>query len=183
MKPQISSLLPAPIQEMFDLMGPGGSGAVDFVVSRIQLALFIVVGALVLFAVIYALIASFKYIRSQGDPNEIEEAQKAIKAIFMGLGALMIGIIGIVLVFVFFGLSAPQTALSQVCISAAGSPGCTACQSDADSNLCQFCEAIYRAEADGTLRDANHDGLINDDDIRTVRQIDGLFANGNDCVE
>ena len=71
------TLLPEEIQGIFDLLGPDGSGAVGFVVSRIQLGLFIAIGVLVLFAVVYALIRAFKYIRSQGGPGDIEEAQKA----------------------------------------------------------------------------------------------------------
>lgn len=183
MTPNIKSLLPDPIQDIFNLTGPEGSGVVEFVTSRVQFALFIAIGILVLFAVVYALIASFKYIRSQGDPGEIEEAQKAIKAIFMGLAALMVAIIGIVLIFVFFGMKLPETELIQTCISAPNSIGCTVCKDDSSVNGCQFCEAVYRAQANGTLRDANLDGVLGEADIRAVRQIDGLYGNGNTCVE
>ncbi|MEI7578951.1 MAG: hypothetical protein WCJ58_02800 [bacterium] len=183
MLPQISAdLFPKFIQDVFDLMGPGGSNAVNFVVGRVQLALFIVVGGLVLVAVVYALIASFKYIRSQGDPGQIEEAQKAIKAIFFGLGSLVIAIIGIVLIFVFFGLKAPTPTVAQTCISAPGSIGCQSCQENSKGNICVFCEAIYAAVANSTLNDVNGDGVIDQTDIKVVRQINGLTGNGFACV-
>lgn len=180
---RIDSLLPDPIKDIFDLLGPQGSGAVGFVVSRVQLGLFIAIGLLVLFAVIYALISAFKYIRSQGDPGEMEEAQKAIKAIFFGLAAMIIAIIGIVLVFVFFGASLPQTDLFQVCVSAPGSVGCQKCQQDSSISTCQFCEEVYKSQANKTLNDINRDGQLDNTDIMAVREINNLLGDGKNCVE
>jgi len=153
MKPYIDSLLPDPILDIFGLMGPEGSGVVGFVTSRVQLALFIAIGVLVLVAVVYALVAAFKYIKSQGDPGKIEEAQKAIKAIFMGLAALMIAIIGIVLIFVFFGANMPKTDLIQTCISSPDSQGCTECKQNLNSTRCQYCEDAYKMKANGSIGD------------------------------
>jgi len=74
------NLLPPQIIEIFNLLGKEGAGAAGFLTSRIQLALVIALGAVVLVAVVYAILAAFKYISSQGDAGKIEEAQKAIKA-------------------------------------------------------------------------------------------------------
>ena len=178
-----NTLFPQEIQNIFDLFGPSGSGVVSFVVSRIQLALFIAIGFLVLVAVVYALIAAFKYIRSQGDPGEIEEAQKAIKAIFFGIAAMLIAIIGIVLVFVFFGVGVPEPELFQTCVSAPNSVGCQSCRQDGNLNVCQFCEEIYQEQASRRLTDINDDGVLDTTDIKAVAEISGLTGDGKNCVE
>jgi uncharacterized membrane protein len=178
-----NTLLPDPLQEIFDMLGPEGSGSVQFIASRVQLALFIAIGLLVLVAVIYALISSFKYIRSQGDPNEIEQAQKAIKAIFFGLAAMMVAIIGIVLVFVFFGVSLPQTDVYQVCVSAPASVGCQRCKQDKTINTCIFCEEAYKSLSSRTIPDLNRDGTLDSKDILLLREINGVFGDGRNCIE
>lgn len=137
------SILPKEILELFDLLGPGGICAVQYVNSRLQFIMFLALGGLVLISVVYALIAAFKYIRSEGDPGEMEKAQKSIKAIFFGIGAMIIAIVGIVLVFVIFGAEPTNPELYQVCISAPQSPGCTACRENTDAQLCQDCEDRY----------------------------------------
>lgn len=180
---QAQTLFPENIQEIFDLLGPQGSGVVPFIVSRVQLALFIAIGLLVLVAVFYALLSAFKYIRSQGDPGEIEEAQKAIKAIFFGLAAMLIAIIGIVLVFVFFGLGTPEPELFQTCLSAPNSIACQRCQQDGQSNTCQFCEAAYEALSTRRIPDTNGDGQLSEQDLLTLTEIDGRIGNGRNCVE
>lgn len=177
------TFLPDDIQQIFDLLGEGGSGAAAFVVSRVQLALFIALGVVVLVAVIYALLAAFKYIRSQGDPGEIEEAQKAIKAIFFGLAALLIAIVGIVLVFVFFGADRPEPILIQTCISAPNSVGCSSCQANTENSTCLFCEEVYAAVANGSLPDVNNDGALDEVDIAAVRRIGGITNNGRNCID
>lgn len=147
-----NSLLPEEISNVFDLFGEDGSLTTVFVTSRVRVALVIALGILILVAVVYALIAAFKYIQSQGDPGKIEEAQKAIKAIFMGVAAMMVGIVGIVLVFVFFAATRPDASLFQVCLSAPSSGGCASCMQVAGStaDLCETCEQEYRDEAPST---------------------------------
>lgn len=145
------SLLPNQITNIFGLLGSGGAGAAGFVTSRVQLGLVIALGAVVLIAVVYAIIAAFKYIQSQGDSGKIEEAQKAIKAIFLGVGAMLIAIVGIVLVFVFFGATQPDPSLFQTCLSAPNSPACQVCIATPQDPVCTECEAAYEAFA----RDGN----------------------------
>ncbi len=121
------NLLPKQITDIFGLLGTNGSGSAGFVQSRIQLGLVLALGAVVLIAVVYSILSALKYIQSQGDAGKIEEAQKAIKAIFFGIGAMLIAIVGIVLVFVFFGASRPDPSLFQTCLSAPNSVGCASC--------------------------------------------------------
>jgi hypothetical protein len=141
-----SSFLPKQITNIFGLLGEDGGLTAVFITGRVRVGLIIALAALILIAVVYALIAAFKYIQSQGDPGKIEEAQKAIKAIFLGIAAMMIGIVGIVLVFVFFSASRPSAELYQVCLSAPNSDGCRVCmESGSDgSNQCWLCEEEYR---------------------------------------
>jgi hypothetical protein len=159
---QAASLLPQQIIEIFNLLGPQGSGAAGFVTSRIQLALVIALGAVVLVAVVYSIIAAFKYISSQGDAGKIEEAQKAIRAIFLGIAAMLIAIVGIVLVFVFFGAARPDPSLYQVCLSAPNSIGCAACYADTDpaatTSNCFKCDQDYVLLSKGQIPNQSYSG-------------------------
>jgi hypothetical protein len=139
-----SDLLPSWLKEILFLLGPSGVCATDYINSRVQLALFLVLGGLVLISVVYALLAAFKYIRSEGMPDKMEEAQKSIKAIFFGIAAMIIAIIGIVLVFVIFGSRPTNPQLYQTCLNAPQSAGCTACKADTTQKLCDDCEAAYK---------------------------------------
>jgi quinol-cytochrome oxidoreductase complex cytochrome b subunit len=53
-------------------------------------------------AIFYIIKSSIKYIRSEGDEGKVQESQKAIKAVFMGVAALMVGIIGLVVILALF---------------------------------------------------------------------------------
>lgn len=150
---QNSSLLPDSILNIFSLLGTDGRQTASFLSSRVRVGLIVALAILILVAVVYALIAAFKYIQSQGDPGKIEEAQKAIKAIFFGIAAMMIGIVGIVLVFVFFSATRPDASLFQTCLSAPNSAACQNCVdfgTDTGGELCQRCEDRYENDQDPT---------------------------------
>lgn len=61
--------------------------------------------AIIIFSIYVIIKAAIKYIRSEGDPAKIEEAQKAIKSVFVGIAALFIGLIGIIIILAFFNVS------------------------------------------------------------------------------
>ena len=154
-----SSFLPEQILSLFDLLGPQGTGTATFITSRVRVGLFIALGVIILVAVVYALLASFKYIQSQGDPGKIEEAQKAIKAIFYGIAAMMIAIVGVILVFVFFGASPVEPNLYQTCLSAPNSEGCDSCRTEGqDGGNCRTCEGLYQEIARGGTLDPAEQG-------------------------
>lgn len=138
------SILPKEILDIFLLFGPSGICATEYINGRVQFILFLALGLLVLISVIYALLAAFKYIRSEGDPGEMEKAQKSIKAIFFGIAAMLIAIVGIVLVFVVFGATPTNPELFQVCITAPESDGCEACRTSTNDKLCNACEEAYK---------------------------------------
>lgn len=145
------SLFPPFIDQLLNLAGADGSGTGEYAASRIRLFLLLLLGGIVLTAVIYAGAAAIKYIRSQGDQTQIEEATKAIQAIFMGLGALIISILGIVFVFIFFGADLFDTTLYESCLSAPGSLGCSACQSE-DGGLPEAWDSLKFASTNPELK-------------------------------
>ncbi len=140
---ETSSLLPPEILRLLGLLGPQGVCASQYIRDRTNFAFFLVLGGLVIASVIYSIIAAYKYITSQGDTGKIEEANKSIKAIFMGIAAMVVGIVGMVIVFTVVGARPTSPALFQVCINAPSSKGCKDCQDDLSSTLCTTCEGLY----------------------------------------
>jgi amino acid transporter len=122
--------LPDTISDLFGLLGEDGSGATQFVTSRVQSLLLIGLALLILSAVVYAAFSAYKYISSQGDAGQVEESGKAVKAIFLGIAVLLLSVVGIALIFVFFGTELIGTEVYQVCVSSPNSVGCTGCQGD-----------------------------------------------------
>ncbi|HEC65758.1 MAG TPA: hypothetical protein ENI23_10710 [bacterium] len=108
-----ASFLPGPLQELIDTLtaNPG-----DTITSRIRLGLMIGLGAIILVAIVFSMIAAFKYISSQGDETKVVEAKKAVQSILVGVAVLFISIIGIFLIFTFFGVSSPDAGLCEACI-------------------------------------------------------------------
>ncbi len=68
----------------------------NFVIGSIRNLLILVFSGVIILAIIYIVVAGLKYIRSQGETDKIEEAQEAIKSVFIGILAVFIGIIGVV---------------------------------------------------------------------------------------
>ena len=123
-----ASLLPQSIMDLMGLLGPGGVCAATYIESRVQFLLILALGIVVLVAVAYALLAAFKYIRSEGEAGKMEDAKKSITAIFIGIAAMLIAIIGIVLVFAIFGARQSNPELLQTCINAPLSDACADCR-------------------------------------------------------
>ncbi|KXK26072.1 MAG: hypothetical protein TR69_WS6001001366 [candidate division WS6 bacterium OLB20] len=141
------SVLPDELARIIERF-PGGAGLVDFVTDNIRLLITVMWIALVLASVIYAGIAAFKYVTSQGDAGKIEEAQKAVKAIWMGVAAFFVSIIGMVVIVAIAGGSLATT-VYETCILASGSEGCDVCneQGIVEGNLCEYCEDEYDIKA------------------------------------
>lgn len=87
-----------------DFSGGGAAGSAQtFITSRLGLILSLVFVAIILIAVFVIIRASIKYIQSQGNEEQIADATKAIKSVFIGIAALFVGVLGMVLVAAFFG--------------------------------------------------------------------------------
>ncbi|MDQ6986089.1 MAG: hypothetical protein Q9M91_05780 [Candidatus Dojkabacteria bacterium] len=76
--------------------------AVSTVEQLIQLGVSLVFIGIIIIAVGTIIKAAVVYIRSEGNEGKIQESQKAIKSVFIGIGALIIGIIGLVIVLAIF---------------------------------------------------------------------------------
>ena len=85
-----------------DFSDAGGT-ATSFLADRVQVILSIVFIAIILIAVFVIVRAGVLYIQSQGDESKIEQAQKAIRNVFIGIAVLFVGLVGIILVLAFFG--------------------------------------------------------------------------------
>ena len=134
-------ILPDPILEILRLLGPGGVCSSVYITSRVQFILVVALGAIILVAVVYALLAAFKYVSSQGEAGKMEDAQKSIKAIFIGIAAMIIAIVGIILVFAIFGARPADPSLYQTCISDPTSKACENCKTAGGSGTeCSTCE-------------------------------------------
>jgi uncharacterized membrane protein YidH (DUF202 family) len=82
--------------------GTPDEGALSSAGEMVRFALSLVFVAIIVISIYVIIRAALKYIRSEGDPGKVEEAQKAIKNVFIGIGALFVGVIGIIIILAFF---------------------------------------------------------------------------------
>lgn len=75
-----------------------GTNRSSFLISLIRNGLIILFAVIVIAAIIYAALAGFKYIRSQGDETKVSEATEAIKAVMIGLLVAFLGVIAVIIV-------------------------------------------------------------------------------------
>ena len=80
-----------------------GESAFNYTAARINIVVSLVFVVIIAVAVFIIIKAGVKYIQSQGDAGMIGEAQNAMRNVFIGIGMLFLGIIGIILVLAFFG--------------------------------------------------------------------------------
>lgn len=83
-----------------DITGDGVSTQIeDWIVFglRAVFLVFILLGAYIIIK------GAISYLKSQGDEGKIEEGTKAIKSVFIGVGILIIGIVGILILLVLTG--------------------------------------------------------------------------------
>lgn len=118
-----------PICEAIGIKTTNGADAEDiaiqFLESRIQFILGILFVGIVVLAVFIIISAGIKYIQSQGDESKIEEANKAIKNVFIGIAILIIGVVGVFVALIFFNALGIGTGDGDVdnCITACENAG------------------------------------------------------------
>lgn len=76
--------------------------AVDTGTQLVQFGLSLVFVGIIAIAIFIIIKAALKYIRSEGNEEQVTEAQKAIKNVFIGIGALIVGVIGLVVILGIF---------------------------------------------------------------------------------
>lgn len=87
----------------------GAANAVGLGVTLVQTVLSLVFVWIIAVAVYTIIRAAIKYIRSEGDNTKVEAAQKSIRTVFVGIGALLVGIVGLAIVIALFGASGGLT--------------------------------------------------------------------------
>ncbi len=70
--------------------------------NYVKLGLNLIFIGIIIISIYIIIKAALKYIRSEGDETKIQESQKAIKSVFIGIAALFVGVIGIIIVLAFF---------------------------------------------------------------------------------
>lgn len=58
---------------------------------------------IVLYGVFMIVRAALKIIRSEGDAGQVEEGQRMVKGVLIGIGLIFVGVIGLIVIFAFFG--------------------------------------------------------------------------------
>lgn len=79
-----------------------GSKETSDATSFIRFLLSAVFVGIIIISIYVVIKSALKYIQSEGDDKKIGEASKAIKAVFIGIAALFVGVIGIIIVLAFF---------------------------------------------------------------------------------
>lgn len=87
---------PIPVNE-------SGQIALGFITGRANTVLSLVFIGIIIMAVYIIVTSGIQYVRSKGDEKEIAAANKAIKSVFVGIGVLFVGVVGVILVLAFFG--------------------------------------------------------------------------------
>lgn len=85
-----------------NLVETGLSGLLQTVINLFRYASSLIFVFIIAIAVVIIIKSALKYIVSEGDNTKIQEANRAIKSVFMGIAALIIGIVGIILLLVLF---------------------------------------------------------------------------------
>ena len=78
------------------------TGIVNSTKSFVQFGLSLVFIGLIAIAIFMIIKSAIKYIQSEGNQGKVEEAKKAIQAVFVGIVVLVVGIVGIFILLAFF---------------------------------------------------------------------------------
>lgn len=73
------------------------------VTSVIQVGISVAFVLIILYGIFLIIKAALTIIRSNGDPSQLESGVNMIRGVYIGIGIIFIGIIGLVIVIAFFG--------------------------------------------------------------------------------
>ncbi len=88
----------------------GTESDLSAVAGLVQFLLSMIFVGIIAIAIFFIIKSAIKYIRSEGDEGKVEEAKKALKAVFIGILTLIGGLVGLLIVISFIGA---QDALDQ----------------------------------------------------------------------
>src|SRR5260221_697371 len=78
------------------------ANSTDVVSNFIRVALVLGFTGLLIFGLFLIVSAALTIIRSEGDESKVEAGAKAIKGVFVGIGIMLVGLLGIVILLAIF---------------------------------------------------------------------------------
>jgi succinate dehydrogenase/fumarate reductase cytochrome b subunit len=94
--------------------GPPGT-TTKFVLNILTNGMILLFTAVIIIAIVYSVLAGLKYIRSQGEADKVEEAQNALKAVFIGVITVFVGVIVVVIVSGIFSNQGADQVRAALC--------------------------------------------------------------------
>lgn len=73
------------------------------VTSVIKYGIAAVFGLIILYGIFLIIKAALTIIRSNGDPEQVQAGASIIRGVYIGIGIIFVGIIGLIVVIAFFG--------------------------------------------------------------------------------
>jgi hypothetical protein len=99
-----------------DLIPNGPPGTVTkYILTLLSNGLILFFSVIILIAIFQAALAGLKYITSQGEAEKVEEAQNALKSVFIGLLAVFVGVIVVVILGGVFLDTTPEILRRSMC--------------------------------------------------------------------
>ncbi len=128
---------------------------IKLVFNRVQVGFLILLGVFLALIVFYIVRGLMKY--AQDDKGDIGDATKIMQRNMIAVGGVFVGVLGVAVVLIFFGINPEQIQPHQICLNSPDSYGCYACTEnpststlkDQFSKVCSMCDNNENAQLDG----------------------------------
>lgn len=80
-----------------------GTNVNDQVTNLIKVAISAVFALIVLYGIFLIIKAALTIIRSNGDPGQVQSGADILRGVYIGIGIIFVGLIGLIIVIAFFG--------------------------------------------------------------------------------
>lgn len=95
----------ADIEVTSGLCGGSATNTATTIGAWLRFGLSLIFIGIIIIAIVSIIKAAIEYIRSEGDEGKVQEASKSIKSVFIGIGALIVGLVGLAIVLTVIGAS------------------------------------------------------------------------------
>lgn len=127
-----------------DLIGPD---VLNILFNRVQVGFLILLGGFLALVVFYIIRGLMKF-ASKDTSDDLGEATKIMQRNLIAVGGVFIGVLGIAVVLIFFGINPTQILLHKSCIESPNGYGCFACKEKPSKStnqdnfdaVCSFCD-------------------------------------------
>lgn len=135
-----AQLLPSVFDNFFN------DDVVDVAFNRVQMFFLLLLGGFLVLIVFY-IIRGLQKFASKDNSGDMSEATQIMQRNMIAIGGVFVGVIGVAVVLIFFGINPNQITPQQICIDSPDSYGCYACterptkSSDKDKfqDVCDIC--------------------------------------------